>query len=175
MTSSTPGRSILPEYDFTKALSLPVQERFARSVATVAAMHAQYGDAELWESLPIPAGGATVEELDALERELGLALPDEYHAFLLYKRYFEVDRGAYEVWGLGPMRDRPWVSTEHPTPGPCLVIGNYWRYADGDQLLLLLDQPQPPVVLYLHEHGPRLETYAPSLSLAVWRMAHESF
>jgi hypothetical protein len=53
------------------------------------------------------------------------------------------------------------------------VFGHYWRYADGDQLLFDLDDPATPVVAYLHEHGPLYEQYAPSFSLALWRMVNE--
>jgi hypothetical protein len=30
-----------------------------------------------------------------------------------------------------------------------------------------------PVVAYLHQHGPSFERYAPSFSLALWRMLNE--
>ena len=33
--------------------------------------------------------------------------------------------------------------------------------------------PSPVVVAYLHEHGPLYEGFAPSFSLALWRMVHE--
>jgi hypothetical protein len=54
-----------------------------------------------------------------------------------------------------------------------LDIWMHWRYADGDQLLFDLDDPSTPVVAYLHEHGPLIEDYAPSFSLALWRMVRE--
>ncbi len=54
-----------------------------------------------------------------------------------------------------------------------LVCGYNWSFADGDQLLIPLDIPDPPVVLYLHEHGPAFEVFAPSFALALWRLAHE--
>ena len=36
---------------------------------------------------------------------------------------------------------QPWLSDEHPTKTSCWVIGDYWRYADGDQLLVLPEEP----------------------------------
>ena len=71
----------------------------------------------------------------------------------------------------------PWLSEDHPLPGGgrYLVVGDYFRYADGDQLLLPLDTSDPPVLLYRHENGPSCEQYAPSFSLAVWRLAFESW
>jgi hypothetical protein len=37
-----------------------------------------------------------------------------------------------------------------------------------------LTDPARPVVAYLHEHGPLFENYAPSFSLALWRLVHET-
>jgi hypothetical protein len=36
-----------------------------------------------------------------------------------------------------------------------------------------LDDPSTSVVAYLHEHGPLIENYAPSFSLALWRLVSE--
>jgi len=58
-------------------------------------------------------------------------------------------------------------------PGAFLAIGDYWRFADGDQLLLALDDSEQPVMAYFHEHEPRIEYFAPSVSLALWRLTHE--
>ena len=59
-------------------------------------------------------------------------------------------------------------------PGRFLVFGDCWRFADGDQLMFRLDTPDCPVVLYLHEdRPPTVEPFAPSFSLALWRMVHE--
>jgi hypothetical protein len=53
------------------------------------------------------------------------------------------------------------------------MLGDYWRYADGDQLVMPLSGEKNKVFLYLHEHGPNIEEFAPSFSLALWRTAHE--
>jgi hypothetical protein len=67
----------------------------------------------------------------------------------------------------------PWISTEHCSDRRYLVFGELWQFADGDDLMFDLSDPSTPVVLYLHEHGPSFERYAPSLSLALWRMVSE--
>ena len=65
------------------------------------------------------------------------------------------------------------MSTEHLRGSRYLVFGHYWAYADGDQLLYDVDSQSAKVIAYLHEHGPLYESYAPSLSLALWRMIDE--
>ena len=72
------------------------------------------------------------------------------------------------------MTEVPWVSEQHRTGEKYLVFANYWRYADGDQLMFDLSGPSQPVVAYLHEHGPLFKFDAPSFSLALWRLVHEA-
>ena len=67
-----------------------------------------------------------------------------------------------------------WLSDDHMPNRRLLVFGAFWRFADGDQLLIDLDDPTFPVIAYLHEHGPLFERYAPSFSLALWRLVHET-
>jgi hypothetical protein len=96
----------------------------------------------------------------------------EYRAFLERHRHLVLDDG-FNIGGLahdGVYRgEGPWLSDQHPTSGPALVIGFYWRYADGDQLLIPLDDPSHPVLAYFHE-VPAIEPFAPSFSLALWRL-----
>jgi hypothetical protein len=66
-----------------------------------------------------------------------------------------------------------WVSTEHAPDVKYLVFGAYWAHADGDQLMFDLSKPTQPIVAYLHEHGPRIEPFAPSFSLALWRLVSD--
>jgi hypothetical protein len=54
-----------------------------------------------------------------------------------------------------------------------LVFADYWGYADGDQLLFELGDPEEAVYPYLHEYGPLYEAFAPSFSTALWRMVEE--
>ena len=60
-----------------------------------------------------------------------------------------------------------------------LVIGDHWEFADGDQLLMDWDGGSPSVMLYLHDPPPNpvgaplVEPYAPSFSLALWRIVDE--
>ena len=65
----------------------------------------------------------------------------------------------------------PWVSDQHSTDGLCLVLGYCNQYADGDQWLMLPGEER--VLLYLHEFDARIEEFAPSFSLALWRVVHE--
>src|SRR5438552_2781697 len=167
-------QSIVPPYDFTSALALTVVERLQQSVEDVKQFHKVIGYAD-WEeesdSVPpaIPPSGGTPQEIVDLQKMLGIELPEEYVEFLLRWRYLEIKDGR-TIWGLAyngiSRQGSPWVSEEHPTDGPCLVFADCWEYADGDQLLIPIQQKKAdgPVLLYLHEHGPRIEAYAPSFS-----------
>lgn len=89
-------------------------------------------------------------------------------------RYVAIDDGL-TVWGLphkGIGIGTPWISDEHMKGFSYLVFGYYWRFADGDQLMIDLNDPSLPIVAYLHEY-PAVEYFAPSFSLALWRMVHE--
>ena len=46
-------------------------------------------------------------------------------------------------------------------------------WGDGDQLYFDLADPGQAVYVYVHEHGPVYEVYAPSFTTALYRMAHE--
>lgn len=169
-------KPLLSDYDFSDALALSVPDRLD---ACLKALLSRGMDEVTQGVAPIPLEGATEAELREVERVNGEALPPEYRAFLSLCRYLEVDDGL-TIWGVGRAEGdgpadtfAPWVSEDHGTDAPCWVVGDYWRYADGDQLLLLPEEPGQPVVLYLHEQGPALEPFAPSFSLALWRMVHE--
>ena len=112
----------------------------------------------------IPAGASDAELAEFEKRLVGAAFPDEYRAFLKMSRYLKVDDGI-EIGGLDHegvyVTEVPWVSEQHRTGEKYLVFANYWRYADGDQLMFDLSGPSQPVVAYLHEHGPLFEDYAP--------------
>lgn len=167
----------LPPFDFQPALRLPLGERLSVSVARVIEWHRRSGYAELCNDLPpVPQAGTSVVEIAALEEQLGISLPAEYRAFLCRWRYLDLGTGM-KIWGFdheGVSIGSPWVSEEHPVQGRFLVFGDYWRFADGDQLMFDLSNPEAPVVAYLHEERPpRIEPFAPSFSLALWRMVHE--
>ncbi len=168
----------LPDYDFSEALALPVPDRLAVCLKTLLSRGAEE---VAWGVAPIPLEGATEAELCEVERGNSEALPPEYRAFLSLCRYLDYG-GGWTIWGVthtdpDGLSDTfaPWISEDHGTDAPCWVIGDYWRYADGDQLLLLPEEPGQPVVLYLHEDGPALEIFAPSFSLALWRWVHEKW
>ena len=167
---------VVPEFDYGEALGMTAVERMERAVEDLRAIyrkHGYYGYEDEGEPA-IPPEGATAEEIRELEVSLGVELPDEYKEFLRRWRYSEVGSGVriYGVkWRGRWVVDEPWVSDEHPTGGPCLVLADCNQYADGDQWLMMPGEER--VGLYLHEDGPRIEEFAPSFSLAVWRVVHE--
>ena len=124
----------------------------------------------------IPEVGASEAELQQLESLLGVALPAEYRQFLTLCRYMTLGPGA-EVGGFNyngiSIAVSPWLSDEHRPGVEYLIFADYWRYADGDQLMFDMSDIGRPVIAYLHEHGPLFEFYAPSFSLALWRLVHE--
>ena len=174
---ATRTSKIVPRFDFTEAEGLSLPERFARSLERARELVAANGCQGFSDFPCIPGGASDAELKDFEERLVGTPLPDEYRQFLKISRYLKVDDGI-EVGGLDHegvyVTEVPWVSEEHRTGVKYLVFANYWRYADGDQLMFDLSQPDRPIVAYLHEHGPLFEDYAPSFSLALWRLVHEA-
>jgi hypothetical protein len=167
---------IVPPYDFAVATRLAVADRIARSMTRARMLLNRSGYQRLCSYPCVPARGASDDELLALERELETPLPPEYRTFLARHRYLKLNDG-YEVGGFDHeglyVTESPWVSPDHRAGASYLVFANYWRYADGDQLMFDLSESEAPVIAYLHEHGPRFELYAPSFSLALWRLVHE--
>jgi SMI1 / KNR4 family (SUKH-1) len=165
---------VIPPFDFDEALRIGPDERMRLCVDLVRERLSRSG---VWfDSPPVPPTGASEDELLRLESDLGIPLPAEYRAFLANWRYLIVGDGL-KVWGLeydGLSIGWPWVSDQHRPGDWYLVFGDYWDYADGDQLMFDLSAPSQPVIAYLHEHGPRCDPFAPSFSLALWRMVHET-
>lgn len=166
----------VPDFDFREAKSLPLIERFHASIKRARLRLRRSGYQKVCGFPCIPEHGATDSELRGLETALHLPLPDEYRLFLALHRYLKIDDG-YEIGGFDHdgtyVAEAPWVSERHREGTQYLVFANYWRYADGDQLMFDLSVATRPVIAYLHEHGPAFEFYAPSLSLALWRLVHE--
>jgi hypothetical protein len=174
---ATRTRKVVPQFDFTEAEALSVPHRFQRSLERARELLAANGYQDFSDFPCIPTG-ASDAELAVLEKRLvGASLPDEYRAFLKTNRYLKIDDGI-EIGGVDHegvyVTESPWVSEQHRAGEKYLVFANYWRYADGDQLMFDLSDPSRPVVVYLHEHGPLFEDYAPSFSLALWRLVHEA-
>jgi hypothetical protein len=133
------------------------------------------GTWDLFGVPPVPDAGASEAELRRLESQLNMPLHAEYRVFLSRWRYLVMDDGL-RVWGLdhdGVSVGWPWASDRHREGVRYLVFADYWGYADGDQLMFEVGDPDGAVVAYLHEHGPLYEAFAPSFSLALWRMAEE--
>ena len=169
------NRPVLPSYDFAESLSLTCEERLQRSVETIRGQLISEGRSDIDDIPPVPATGASSSELQRLEAGLGITLPAEYRACLARWRYLDLGTGL-QVWGLdheGVSIGSPWVSQEHRQGSRLLVFGNYWNYADGDQLYFDVDDPTESVYVYLHAHGPAYEFFSPSFSTGLWRMVHE--
>jgi hypothetical protein len=162
-------------FDFEPVLQLGPAERIAAAIELLRERLADSGEDETGTEVVVP-GGATEAELRELERQLGRPLPAEYRLLLSRHRYL-VFGGGVHIGGV--LRDdrlpveHPRISTEHRDGQTDLVIGRYDLYADGDQLLLDLDDPSHPVRVYLHEEEGECDLLASSFSLAVWRFAVE--
>jgi hypothetical protein len=171
------ANKIVPRFDFSDAIGFSLPQRFSRSLEKARDRVEQSGYQGISEFPCVPFKGACEEELAKLETTLGIQLPAEYRQFLAITRYLKIDDGR-EVGGLDHnglfVTERPWVSNQHLPGEAFLVFANFWQFADGDQLMFDLSEPIP-VVAYLHEHGPLFEVYAPSFSLALWRLVHEEW
>jgi hypothetical protein len=170
------ARNVIPAFDFSEAMALPLAQRFARSIQRARELVATNGYQRISDFPCIPMGATEAELSDFESRKLGARLPDEYRRFLSVCRYLKIDDGL-EIGGLDHdgvfVTEVPWLSKQHQPGKELLIFANYWRYADGDHLLFDLSEPGPPVVAYLHEY-PLFQTYAPSFSLALWRLVHEA-
>jgi len=172
---ATHTNEIVPPFDFARARRLDPVQRMRVCIDQVRNGLIANGVWDLFGVPPVPTAGAAEDELQRLEAELGVPLPAEYREFLARWRYLVIEDGR-RVWGLGHEGvsiGTPWVSDDHRPGVRYLVFADYWAFADGDQLLFEVGTPSQAVVAYLHEHGPLYEQYAPSFSLALWRMVHE--
>ena len=171
------SNNVIAPFDFSIALTLDVEERVDRSIHAARKHVAASGYQAVTEFQCVPTSGATACELDILESELGIVLPAEYRLFLSKCRYLKLGDEC-EVGGVprkGVFSTEPlWVSHQHETSTELLVFAKFSEFADGDQLLIDLSDSSYSVVAYLHEHGPAIEFYAPSFSLALWRLVHQS-
>jgi hypothetical protein len=174
---ATHTSQIVPAFDFGPGEALPLSERFRICLDRAREIVAASGYGEYTDAPCVSSDGASESELQKMESGLGVQLPAEYRQFLASCRYLKINDGM-EVGGLDHdgfyVTEVPWVSSEHRRGVDYLVFANYWRYADGDQLMFDLTEPGRPVIAYLHEHGPLFEFYAPSFSLALWRLVHET-
>ena len=141
-------------------------ERFERSVAVLQGWAQEKVDITGDELEPFQPGFSD-DEIADLEDSQGAPFAPEVKEFL---RHWNRVEGAGGIIFYGA---HCWVEAELAASGPWLMLGDYWRYADGDQLVMPLSGEKNKVFLYLHEHGPNIEEFAPSFSLALWRTARE--
>jgi hypothetical protein len=165
---------IVPPFDFSAAQELSIDELFDEVLERI---RVAIRDIQKYFPEPmLPEPGGTDAEIDQLASSLGVELPPGYRSFLRRAKYAVIDDGV-QLWGLEhngvSYGEGLWVSDKHRAGESYLVFGYYWAYADGDQLLIPLGSDEQPVVLYLHEHGPLFEFFAPSFPLALWRLTHE--
>lgn len=169
--------TIVGQYDFSEAETLSVDDRITRSLEAARQLVADNGYQSFSDFPCVPKTGASDDEFAKLESDLDTQLPNEYRQFLSRCRYLKIDDGR-EIGGFDHnglyATEIPWVSVDHRPSVQYLVFANYWHFADGDQLMFDLSDPSHAVVAYLHEHGPLYELYAPSFSLALWRLVHET-
>ena len=168
-------QKVLPTFGFSNAVSLGVIDRIDRCISLARERAASYpmpGDIP-----PVADGGASFDEIASLQTQLGISIPSELRMFWSRCRYLCLDDGlnigGFDHAGVH-VAESVWLSEDHMPGRRFLVFGAYWRYADGDQLLMDLDDPAFPVVAFLHEHGPLFERFAPSFTLALWRLVHET-
>lgn len=146
--------------------------------AAVALAVARYGDAHDEDLIGAPLhGGGMVNEAQAraLEDGLGQPLPAEYAYFVRRHGWLFIDDGLQIAGAMPPDQvvgeGVPWISREHRPPEAHLVVGAFWMFGDGDQLLL--DLADGRLIAYLHEQGPLLEELATSFSLGLYRLITE--
>ncbi len=145
-------------------MRLSVQDRFLRAVERVRYYDAQTRMSDLGDLPSIPDSGCPEEELDRLEKTLGIALPREYRKFLGHWTHLTIYDG-FAVWG--PRHHELWVEDNFFQPDHrFLVCGDCWLDANGDQLLLDLDTPGEPVAVWCHDRR-EVRPVAPSFSLAL--------
>jgi hypothetical protein len=162
---SSPWELTVPQ----EVLALPVGERLQRAVKRVQDFHDATGYQRLFSEPLIPASGLSERELRELEAEVGAELPAEYRLFLQSWRYLIVMTG-YHVWGVGgPFEPRPWVCTQHVEGRRLLSCGDLSFEADGDDLVLDLDDPAAPALVWLHDYQ-ELRPFAESFSLAICKV-----
>ena len=126
------------------------------------------------EPSPIPESGCSDNELSGLEQSIEMRLPGSYKDLLKEYRYLALSDSC-SVLGIHREGEAgyggPWLSDQHEEGHNWLVVGRYWRYADGDDLLM--DPETGAVYVYLHENEGRVEFFANNISAAVYRMVFE--
>lgn len=148
---------MLPAYDFSLPLVLTPEERYRCIMASLT-----------------KRGQVITRSTDSWypeHAEVYPTLPEEYILFLSLVHEIYLDYSV-NLWGDGEHSDIPFP---HGDQESLLVVGDYWRYADGDQLILNCSPSSGQVFLYLHDDGARLVPFAPSFSLAAWRILYEDF
>lgn len=143
---------VIPEFDFSEAEGFTAAERIDHCITHASQLAADY---PMYEGIPpVSQVGATSQEIDALELTVGVSIPLELRSFWTRCRYLCLDDGmnigGFDHGGVC-VAESIWLSLDHLPGRRFLVVGAYWRFADGDQLLIDLDDPSFPVI----RHPPR--------------------
>ena len=122
----------------------------------------------------IPSEGLSPEKIEDFEKQVGCQFPEGLR--MLYSRYRYLSfSDSFKVFGVHSPEEvgygSPWISDQHEKGRDWLVLGQYWRHADGDDLLMDLQSGE--VYAYLHEYRGKIEWYAPSIAAAVFRSVFE--
>ncbi|MCM8526950.1 MAG: SMI1/KNR4 family protein [Lentisphaeraceae bacterium] len=163
---------IIPHFNPPELSSLDMMESLIKM------MLKDYTEAGLLDLFELPLVSdyeATESEISSLENELAVKLPEDYRLFLQKWRYLSGGSGM-EIFGLGYKgisNGEPWVSTEHKEGFKYLVIGEYFKFSDGDQLLIDLNSPDQKVLLYLHDQEESIELFANNFSEALYRIKQD--
>lgn len=170
------SHNVLPPFDFRTAENHDFPDRLQICIERAKQIVRDEALEDILELPRVPDFGVIESELREFEALIKIPLPFEYRQFLSVCRYISLGDG-WEVGGFVINGDSivgtPWLSQEHRASVEYLVVAEYWKYVDGDQLLIDIHEPGQPVIAYLHEQGPLFELYAPSFSLALWRLVHE--
>lgn len=162
---------ILPSFDFG---SYDEKTVIRTCVNYIREIHKDTDFTEFFDIPPIPDEGLTPSQIRKLEEETGCTLPPEYREVLQSYKYLCLDDsrmlfgGEHNGISYGSM----WSSDTHESGRLWLVIGQYWVYADGDDLLM--DPNTGAVYVYFHENGGKIEMFADDAKKALYRLTVET-
>jgi len=147
------------------------EARIDEAIRRIARFHKEC-DYQRLVDIPLIPPPASEQEIETLEVQLGCSLPAEYRMVLNRCKYLFIFEG-YRIWGIDGPGQRPGI--ERWEGRDCLVFGDYWRDADGDNLVLDLDSPPKSSILVWHHDEASYEFLAPSLSVALCKIVDELF
>ena len=142
------------KYDFSNALSLNVEDRITKAIEFIKEF-----------SNVILDSGASEIEISNLESEIGISFPTDYVRFLKKYRFFRFHDGL-QIFGIQTVKNgKHWVKKPYKfgkrfnfSGIPYIKYPKFFAYLDD-------------INGVIYRSGPEL--FAPSFSLAFWRMCKE--